>query len=208
MSEFLQITGGARVGWVNWSWPFGQLTATPQELTVTTPFRTCYRFTPREVVALEPYGWIPVLWRGVRIIHAVDRFPGSIIFWCFGSPERLIERITGLGFVPLAQQTQVVRRERMPFRWSFVILLLLAWNGLLIADGFVVWKESPTPGPYTMLALALLFLTSVALAFSKTCQAWILKPGRSIDEVRPLAWLVMVISALMLIAFGTWHLAS
>lgn len=187
MSDYLQVTGGVLLGWLSWSWPFGQLTATPQGLTVTAPFRAPYSFTRREVVALEPYGWIPVLARGVRIVHAVDGFPDLIVFWCFGSPQRLIERITGLGFVPLAQQTQAVRRERMPFRWSFVILLLLVWNGLLIADGFVIWEESPTPGPYTLLALALFFLTSVALVFSKTCQAWILRPGRSIDEVRPLA---------------------
>ena len=208
MNAPLEVTGGARIGWVNATWPFAKLSASAKQLSISGSLIGRYSFSPEQVAALEPYGSIPVLASGVRIVHTVQAYPDKIIFWCFGSPKRLIERITALGFQPRASRAQVPQRNGMAFRWSFLILLVVIWNALFLLDGFVPWKEPKGPGPYTLLAIALLFFTALALNFSERFQALALKPGRSISEVRSLALLVLVVSAIMLIAFGAQHVAS
>lgn len=208
MNAPLEMTGGARIGWVNATWPFAKLSASAQQLSVSGLLIGSYRFSPDQVAALEPYGSIPVLASGVQIIHTVQRYPDKIIFWCFGSSRRVIQRITALGFQPRASRAQVPHRDGMAFRWTFLILAVVVWNALFLLDGFVPWKEPKGPGLYTYLAVALLFLTALALNFSSRFQAWVLKPGRSISEVRAVAVLVLVVSAIMLIAFGAQHVAG
>jgi hypothetical protein len=208
MNAPLEVTGGARIGWVNATWPFAKLSASAQQLSVSGSLIGRYSFSPDQVAALEPYGSIPILGSGVRIIHTVPSYPDKIIFWCFGSPKRLIERITALGFQPRASRADVPQRDGMAFRWSFLILLVVIWNALFVLDGYVPWKEPKGPGPYTLLAVALLFLMAVALNRSSRFQSLVLKPGRSITEVRSVALLVLAVSAIMLIAFGAQHVAS
>ena len=208
MTASLKMTGGARIGWVNATWPFARLSASAQELSVSGALIGRYSFSPEQVAALEPYGSIPVLGSGVRIVHTVQNYPDKVIFWCFGSPRHLIERIRALGFQPRATRAQVPQREGMAFRWTFLIALVVIWNALFLVDGFVPWKQPKGPGPYTFLAIALLFLAALALNFSGGFQALVLKPGRSISEVRSVALLVLVVSAIMLIAFGAQYVAS
>lgn len=208
MNAPFEMTGGARIGWVNATWPFAKLSASAHQLSVSGSLIGSYSFSPDQVAALEPCGSIPVLTSGVQIVHTVQNYPEKIIFWCFGSPQRLIQRITDLGFRPRASRAQVPHREGMAFRWSFLILAVVVWNALFLLDGFVPWKEPKGPGPYTLLAVALLFLTALALNISSRFQAWVLKPDHSISEVRAVAVLVLVVSAIMLIAFGAQHVAS
>jgi hypothetical protein len=167
-----------------------------------------YRFAPDQVAAFEPYGSIPLLRSGVRIVHTVQNYPDKIIFWCFGSPKRLIESITALGFHPRASRAQVLPRDGMAFRWTFLVLLVLIWNTLFLLDGFVPWKHPTGPGPYTFLAVAMLFATALGINLSAWFQGIALKPGRSASEVRPVTLLVLAISAIMLIVFGAQRLAS
>jgi hypothetical protein len=94
--------GGAQIGRINASWPFGTLSVSRRSLTISGPLSRSYIFTPEQVVALEPCGWIPILQRGVRIVHANPRYPARIIFVGFQSPERLIERIRAAQFIPAA----------------------------------------------------------------------------------------------------------
>jgi hypothetical protein len=97
----LRITGGARVGWVNSSWPFARLTASARELTVSRLLLRRLTFSALEVGALEPFvGSIPVLTRGVRIRHTNPNYPQKIIFWCACNPGELVRRIHEAGFVP------------------------------------------------------------------------------------------------------------
>jgi len=208
MNAPLEVTGGARIGWVSATWPFAKLSASAQQLSVSGSLIGRYSFSPEQVAALEPYGSIPVLASGVRIIHTVQNYPDKIIFWCFGSPKRLIERITTLGFQPRTSRAQVPQRDGMAFRWSFLILLIVIWNALFLIDGFVPWKEPKGPGPYTFLAVALLFLTALGLNVSGRFQALVLKPGRSISEVRSVTLLVLLVSSIMLIVFAAQHVAS
>jgi hypothetical protein len=202
------MTGGARIGWVNASWPFAKLSVSAQQLSISGRLIGSYSFSSDQVAALEPYGSIPIIASGVRVVHTVRSYPDKIVFWCFGSPKRVIERITALGFVPRAPRSEVPQRDGMAFRWSFLLLLLVIWNALFLFDGFVPWKRPEDLGPYSLLAVALLFVAAVALNFSVKFQTLVLKPDRSFTEVRSVVLLVLLVSAVMLIALGAQQFAS
>jgi hypothetical protein len=186
-AEEFTVGGGTQLGWINASWPFGRLAVSPRSLTISSPLSRSYVFEPEQVVALEPCGWIPILQRGVRIVHSNPRYPSRIIFVGFQSPERLIQRIRQAGFVPAMPDTRVPRRPGLPIRES-VVLLLVAVCAMLLLDG---------PGPL-MLALALLYAAASALPGSTWLQSWVLKPDRSVDEIRLALKLLRLASGLVL----------
>jgi hypothetical protein len=187
-TEEFTVRGGAQLGLINASWPFGVLSVSPRSLTISSPFSRSYVFEPEQVVALEPCGWIPILQRGVRIIHSNPRYPSRIVFVGFQSPERLIERMRRAGFEPAGPDTRTPRRPGLPIRGSVVLLLMAVCAILLLLDG---------PAPL-MLALALLYATASALPGSTWLQSWVLKPDRSVDEIRLVLKLLRLASGLVL----------
>jgi hypothetical protein len=52
--------GGARIGWINASWPLAELSVTPRSLVIRVWPLGTYTFTPEQIVRVEPYGSIPV----------------------------------------------------------------------------------------------------------------------------------------------------
>ena len=100
--EELSVRGGARVGWVNATWPFSKLTASAKHLKLSS-LQGTYNFLPGDVISLQRRGVIPLLTTGVRIIHRRMDYPAKIIFWSI-SPKRLIEKIRAVAFVPSAPE--------------------------------------------------------------------------------------------------------
>lgn len=182
-AEAFTVRGGAQIGWINASWPFGMLSVSPRSLTISSPFSRAYVFEPEQVVALEPCGWIPILQRGVRIVHANPRYPSRIVFVGFQSPERLIDRMRQAGFVPAMPDRRAPRRAGLPIRASFVLLLVAVCVILLLLDGVLPWKRTGGPGLSLLLVLALLYVAASALPGSRWLQSWVLKPDRSLDEI-------------------------
>jgi hypothetical protein len=195
-TEEFTVRGGAQLGWVNASWPFGRLSVSPRSLTISSPFSRSYVFEPEQVVALEPCGWIPILQRGVRIVHANPRYPSRIVFVGFQSPERLIDRMRQAGFVPAQPDTRAPRRPGLPIRGSFVLLLAAVGAMLFLLDG--VGPGRWAGGPSMVLALALLYAAASALPRSTWLQSWVLKPDRSADEIRGALQLIRLASGLVL----------
>jgi len=140
--------------------------AGPMLLAVCLPFRIPfgtsmsvvflgeYRFLPHEVIAIEPYGMIPILGRGIRIVHTKAGYPDTIVFWCIGSVSHLLTRIQSTGFLPEASQSQIVRRPDFPVRWRALLAVILVMHGAMLLDGFVPWRDHPRPGIFTLLFLA------------------------------------------------------
>jgi hypothetical protein len=164
VAEAFKSTGGARIGWVSVSWPLAELSVTPRSLVIRTWLLGTYAFTPEQIVRLEPYGSIPVIYRGVRVVHANPDYPSQIIFWCLRNPERLIERIRRVGFIPAAPPPTAPVKRGIPVRWSFIISLVVVWNALFILGGFLPEKAPPDkPGLLVLLALAVAFVASFAV---------------------------------------------
>jgi hypothetical protein len=96
----LRIVGGMRVGWRRASWPLATLSVSASNLSLSGILIGSYSFSPDQVVALEPYGWIPLFGRGIRIVHSRTDYPAKVLFSNFSTPAQLLESIQRAGFVP------------------------------------------------------------------------------------------------------------
>jgi hypothetical protein len=197
-----KVTGGAQIGWVNASWPFAQLSAAPDDLTIRSRLLGNYAFTPEQVLAIERYMLIPVFAWGVRIRHCVAEYPQRIIFWCIGSPDKALQGIRMSGFLPSAPSFAVPARRGIAMRWTSVIGVIVGWNALFLLMSAVPKNAKSAGAGLGLVPLALLFGLSLLAPKSPALQRLILKPGRNIGELRPLLRLLTFISGLLLIVFS------
>src|SRR5262252_11166029 len=202
--ESFTVTGGARIGWMHAGRPLAKLSASATTLSVRAALLGTYTFAPDDVIALESYGSIPIIGRGIRILHSRSDYPEQIIFSCLRNPERLLDDIRLAGFQPRATQTSRVRSRGMPVRWPPIIAMVVAWNVLFLLD-FVAWEPPKRPGPFALVAVGLLLAAAFAVQRSATVQTWVMKPGRSVTEIAPVLRVVQVISGFLLVG---WSLFS
>jgi len=130
VSQAFTTIGGARVGWVNASWPLAKLSATPDKLTLSIRLLGTYSFAPDQVSAIEKYVRIPVLISGIRIHHCNNDCPSRVIFWCLGNLDAVLQGIHDAGFLPTASSLAIPQYRGMAMRWSAIIIGIAAWNGL------------------------------------------------------------------------------
>jgi hypothetical protein len=199
MDNNITSVGGARIGLVNATFPFAHLTVTPKKLTLKVTFIGKYDFTPKKVTSIERYGIIPFLGWGIRIHHNVLEYPEKIVYWCFGNPDNLIDKIKGIGFLPVASTSQTVQHNGFAFRWSAIITIIAIWNGLFVLDG---WPRPKIPGYFSFLAILLLYLLSMTIDKVEVVKKFFLKPDRDIEEIKPIINLIRLVSGLMVLGFG------
>lgn len=92
------LTGGARIGYFNATWPFAKLQATSDCLTLKVRFSGTYIFPISSVVAVHKFTHIPFLGWGIRIEHIVSKYPTLIVFWFLGYPSTVLTFIEKQGF--------------------------------------------------------------------------------------------------------------
>ncbi len=182
MNRGFNALGGARVGWVNASWPLVKLSVSAHRLNLSG-FIGTYDFVPHDVVSLEPYGWIPFLYRGVRIRHSRLDYPRKIIFWNLGSSERLIERIRNIGFLPSGPASSEVPRRGFPWRWGAILVFFAVWSGSS-ALALAFSHSRYIPVVFGVLFLLWVFVCSSCIRVSPTMQRLVLKDGRSVAEIQ------------------------
>ena len=125
MNEPVTFTGGARLGWVQATWPFGRLSISSGQLTIALAFAGPYTFAPSEVSSLERCG---IASNGLRIVHTRTDYPETIIFWCGGARvPRVLDAAARAGFDVRIPSSP--RRRGMPFRWLAIALI----GGFLLA---------------------------------------------------------------------------
>src|SRR5690348_12204392 len=194
MTDRMTFTGGARLGWVNATWPFGRLTISPGQLTISLAFVGEYTFAPSEISGFERCG---IASNGIRIVHMRSDYPETIIFRCGGRAERVLDAATRAGFGTPAPSSPPLRHG-MPFRWMAVAQFAVVWNVLFLLDQRLrPWSEPRRPGPLALAALGMLLGAAFAIQVSETAQAWALKPGRSVSEVAPLLRFVQLIGGFL-----------
>lgn len=202
MPKPFAATGGARIGWVNATWPFAQLSATDGKLTISATLLGTYDFTPDQVTAIERYTLIPLLGWGIRIRHRRSEYPERIIFWCLGSPGNILHGISSAGFLAIGSTENTIRPQGIAIRWPVAIGAVVAWNALLLLDFFWSGAFRPQPGPFTLAALTLVFAFSIGSLTSTELQQLVLKPGRDIGEIRPFLRLLAFVAGNMLLIFS------
>jgi hypothetical protein len=204
MAEF---TGGAMIGWVNVSWPLAKLRVEPEELELKAAFIGTHRFARKDVREVVQVTWLPVLAWGVRVRHVREDVPASVIFWCFGSPKRILDAVSRSGFSPTAMP-DARPRAGFPFRVSFVVAALAMWNGLILLDR--PWLAKPMLGPGATCAVALAFIASLLIRRHGVVQRAALKSPAALPRVRGFLNLLTLVTGFMLVvsvfmAFGITH---
>jgi hypothetical protein len=205
--EEIKITGGARIGWVNASWPFAKLIASATSLRLSSLGGT-YNFLPSDVVALERYGIIPLFSSGIRIAHARPDYPSKIIFWYLGNPETLLGEIRETGFLPTAPTSSESKWRGIPVRWSAILLAILVWSGLFFLDDVFLRGIVKRPGFFTLAPLLLAFSVCWRAKTSPGLQEMILKDGHSINEIKAYLSLVQTVSGILLVMFSMFMLTG
>lgn len=207
------VTGGARIGFVNYSWPMATLNATADRLTIATSLfgllgMGTYSFGKDQVLSMESCGWLPVLGQGVRIHHTVAGYPAKMIFW--GNPQKTLAGIAAVGFVPAPAHAGILQQRPnpgFPLRWLPLLVLAIIWNGLFLLAG-----NGPSaafdPGLPVVLALGLFFAVSMTALRSPAVQKIFLKPGRHFGEVRNAFVLTACITGFMAVIFGVLAIGS
>ena len=95
----LNLTGGARIGMANATWPFASLKVTKERLDLNATIVGNLVFRPEDIVSIEPYYMIPILGQGIKINHRIPKYKEKVIFWTFKNPNEVIRQIKQTGFL-------------------------------------------------------------------------------------------------------------
>src|ERR1019366_4785782 len=193
--------GGARLGWVNATWPFATLKVSRNELRLSS--LGSHEFSPSQIVSLEPYGSIPLFSSGIRINHNRPDYPNTIIFWCMGSRAKVLSAIQDVGFSPSGKVG--ARVPGFPVRWSVLIAVIVLWNMLFLLDGSVLKARGSPPGPFIFVALFGVFALATATRLFSGVQRLVLREGHQIGEVKSFLSLLQLVSGFLSLVFaGMW----
>ncbi|MEC5173738.1 hypothetical protein [Chryseobacterium nepalense] len=80
MKQF-KLTGGARIGRVNASYPFANLYADENTLKINASLAGNVIFQPQDIISIKPYVAIPLIGQGIKILHRVENYNQNVIFW-------------------------------------------------------------------------------------------------------------------------------
>lgn len=200
-NESVTCRGGARIGFVNATWPFAHLSADREKLRLDVAVLGDFPFESREVVALEPFCWIPMFAWGIRIRHAVPAYPEVMRFWCLGSPWALEQEIRGTGFRAGASEGEAAMIDRsMAWRWQFLAACFVGLNALMSLEPS--HRNGAPPGPATLLSMALIFFLAMGIRHDTWVRHVALKPGRTPGEVRQWTGLLALTSGILLVIFA------
>jgi hypothetical protein len=89
------FTGGLRYETWNWTWPFAQLTVSPNTIDIELAGKNKFSFMPDQVIGFKKR------WFGIQIFHNIKDYPSLIIFW--GNYKKISSAIEEAGFKPTAE---------------------------------------------------------------------------------------------------------
>lgn len=209
----LRLTGGARIGWANATFPFATLTVNKDCLKLNTSMLGSLTFQPSDIISIEPYTLIPLLGQGIRINHKVNGYKKRVIFWTFKSPDSVVRQIEQTGFLDHQHKTEQEYsrttpakqpKSAFPLKKGFVIIAIVVWNLLLLIDlipFFLNGKSGIPIGKGFLTAAGLLFLTGFLSLLSGSFRHLILKKGKQLIDIKTFAVLAMIISGILLLQF-------
>jgi hypothetical protein len=205
MTSEIKLTGGARVGWINASWPFAALTVLSSKVTLNSTLLGKYEFRPEDIISFEEVGTLPFIGRGIRIHHNKTEYPKKMIFWTTKNPEKLINEIRMLGFIPKGTPSTEVRDRRFPIRWQAIVFFVVLWNSFLMLDMFQGGEFHPKPGRFSWYATMLVFILSISIWKTELIKNAILSPGHKLTEIKSLLYLLTFVTGILSLILG-WEL--
>lgn len=210
----IQITGGARVGRANATFPFATLKVNKNRLEINASIVGNLVFQRSDITSIEPYISIPFIGQGIKINHTVSSYKEKVVFWTFKDPKSIIMQIKETGFLDndsssnqLLDRTLTEKQAQggFPIKKSVAIILILLWNILLLADFipfFLGDKQGIPIGNGVLTATGLLFLTALLSLISPLFRRLILKEGREWNDIKRFAIFILIVSAILFVNFG------
>ncbi|MAP54952.1 MAG: hypothetical protein CL605_08635 [Altibacter sp.] len=212
MNEF-KLTGGARVGNANATFPFATLKVSKDRMEINASIISHLTFKPSDVISIEPYTMVPIIGQGIKINHKVSTYQDHVIFWTFKDPNSVFLQIQETGFLS-NENSSIEQIDRMikdkqaqggnPIKKSFAVGAVISWNILFLMDilrFFYEDREGFPIGNGALTAIGLLFLTALLSLVSTDFRRFILKEGRGLNDIKKIAIFIMIISGFMLLNF-------
>ncbi len=206
-----QLTGGARIGLANATYPFASLKVDQDKLELKVTAIGNFIFTSADILSIEAYQIFPILGKGIKINHRVQNYHQKIIFWTLKDPTLVIDEIQKTGFLtadhlaPTELRAQIVQQQEQsgfPIKTSVLLFAFVSWNILFSYDivNFIRGARSGLLlGNGAKIALILVFVCALSTLFVKPLQKIILKEGRNLAEIKQLLYFLLLLSSFMLI---------
>ncbi|TBW30424.1 hypothetical protein EZJ28_00815 [Gramella sp. KN1008] len=222
----LRLTGGARLGMANATFPLASLKVNENRLELNAGIVGNLTFQPSDIISIEAYTMIPIIGQGIKINHRVSSYKERVIFWSFKDPDSVVRQIRETGFLkhtknnpehipdipnhmPDRSLIQKQSKGGFPLKMGFAVGAIIAWNLFFLIDFldfFSGEKKDFSLGIGAFTAVGLLFLTSfLSLISTGFCQL-ILKEGRDLQDIKRFAVFVMIVSGFMLLNLGIFSL--
>ena len=206
-----QLTGGARIGMANATYPFAKLKVDENKLELNASVIGNLVFSPKDIISIEPYQQMPIIGKGVKINHRISNYKEKVIFWTFKNPQEVINEIRKTGFLDNMSSDISIDDERIlakqkqggfPIKKNFAIGAVVLWNILFALDFYKFFSNSNEGIPIgngIKTAIGLLLGTALITLFSKSFQNLILKEGRELDDIKKILYMIIGISCFMLL---------
>jgi predicted secreted protein len=214
MNEKFTLTGGARIGSANASYPFADLYVDKEILKINASIVGNLVFQPKDIISIKPYTSIPIIGNGIKITHRIENYNSEVIFWTFKNPSAVVNEIQKTGFLNNTnseispEDLEILKKQSQggfPIKKSVAIFFIVAWNLLFLSDIIPFMMNDKSQGsPIGIgmnLAVGLLFISSISALISEKFRKLILKEGRELDDIKKSIYLVMFVSGIMFIAF-------
>jgi len=213
--NLLKMTGGARIGMANATWPFATLTVTNDRLDLNASIIGNYSFTKDDIISIEPYYLIPFFGQGIKINHQIPKYKDKVIFWTFKNPNFVINEIKQTGFFDSCSlnadqdiKNQVIERQKQggfPVRIPAVIAINIAWNIFFLIDILSIKTNDIPLGKGAAIALGFILLISVLSLISNDFRKLILKDGHDIKEISKFLYFLIFLCGFMLFGLIMMH---
>lgn len=213
------LTGGARIGRANATYPFANLYVDENTLKINASLVGNLIFQPQDIISIKPYSSVPFIGKGIKILHRVENYNQHVVFWTMTDPEFVISEIKKTGFLektnfPLTEKDLTIVQQQkqggFPLKPFVKIVVIVVWNALFLYDFipfFLGNNEKPLFGTGVCTALGLLFTTALLTLISGDFRKLILKEGRTLEDVKKSAIFILLISGIMFTAFLTFALS-
>jgi len=208
----VKVTGGARIGRAKASWPFATLKVTKDKLELNASIVGNLVFKPSDIISIETNSGF--LNKGLYLNHKVANYKDKVIFWTFGDVNLLLQQIEQTGFLkndastPVALNTEIESLQAkggFPIKTWFAITAGVIWNLLFLFDfyNFITKGNQVLPiGTGVKSALGFAFAIALLLLFAAPFRNLVLKEGRTLNDIKRFAYLLLLVSGLLLLQFS------
>lgn len=212
MYNDLKLTGGARIGMKNASYPFATLEINKEVMMLKVDLLGYYEFRPTDIISMEIYTRMPILGNGIRINHRLSTYNSKIIFWTMKNPDEVIKMIQSTGFMDeisseLSVEDQLLLKRQIQTEFPinpFVFLLMFLAFIASLQNSYLFFPTNGNSDSFfqrlILIASFIIWLTCLIILISKSVQKRILIKGWTFDLIKKSVILVFCISLVICVS--------